>query len=1064
MAGVVSTEGAAPAAPPPGPASEGSPMSGSPTASPDASPTASPGASPTASPDASPTASPALSPSASPALSPDGLSLTVPAGQSGRQRRRGKSDEVLCRELFDIIDSDLGGSISREEMALFVRLTDPKAPPQLIDAVIADALLDEDGEISAESFQELILSGHLGERPGVLLERYKGQRARIKHGDVEEYLQRLPVVPDVPVEEAQQMLHGRQVAYLRRTANPRELFEELFNVFDEGRRGAIDHKAVGRLVRMVIPDASAALVHAVVTTADKDNSGEIDFGEFIVALEEGSLGVPPEELLPVLRKNLQRLREGRVKVDDIQTGATITPEDREEALAAVRALQAQAEERRKQTQAASEAEKRKRLRGRLIDFYARHNPEKVREDEIMRVVNAAVSRSIDEDDLFRQLYKKYNLDESGEKKEESDESDWDKESDLSSIDSDRLRNAPTEEERKALKFEREKRILKKKYREAKREEALHKAVQNQIKKETREERLRANAAMMRFVAEYKSVEERREEAKLQRRRDQDREAEEKLRQSENRFARMQNRRDWLEALEDAKAQRFEERCRRVDLKRAWVGVRSRLVHIRKSLRKAVVALESESVAHVRLAQAQRIMRAFVARQQRALDQANLEPQLEQAEKELAGLESAVDAARKRLRETIDERDRVYAMYIANKYNAKSLEEITEGMQLALEQVEKGKAVVQRSCHEQLVRLGGSSQADVDRLRIALNSALTDLEAQVKAKEDLRMKEDHMRGTKAAGLVGEMEEYKAKCDREVLELKDKLLGIYPTLMMDVASHIGKAVGPKRQFSPGVPKPDVDQDGAASVLSLYQRRPGALGGEAYEALLQFDDSRLSVAADAGPASASEALPPDVFGALRRGEYARLWRWKLFGRSAADEAEAGSSATTSSSVSAVTDTAAAVCGVPVGGQSVWNLRTFRGSTVRVTLRHQPLTAATARPRRAPAAPPPASPVCASDVFREIAISGPDDPAAPPPPPSSPANRRAGERRALLVDSPRAGRQSPRPARQSPRPAWQSPRPAWQSPRALPQRRRASPSLPRTPRRPSLPGTPRVLSPRHT
>eukprot|EP01062_Namystynia_karyoxenos_P063339 TRINITY_DN5615_c0_g1_i1.p1 TRINITY_DN5615_c0_g1~~TRINITY_DN5615_c0_g1_i1.p1 ORF type:complete len:1103 (+),score=431.33 TRINITY_DN5615_c0_g1_i1:71-3310(+) len=948
-------------------------------------------------------------------------------GRKGRKQRKVISDEALCDELFNIIDADLGGSVSREEMAQFVRIVDPKAPRQLVDAIMAavEAEGDADGEIGAGAFRELIMSGHLGERPGVLLERYKGQQVRIQsRGGPERYLASVPQAADVAPEVAERMLHDRQVAYLRRTAQPRELFQELWGLIDADGDGQLSRAEVTALVRCVKPGATRAQVEAFVRSADKDASGSIDFDEFIVALEEGTLGVPPEELLPSVRKSVRQMREGTFKdAPGPETERTMTPEEVERAMEEVKALQERAEEQRKKSQASAEEEKRRRLRGRLIDFYARHNPDKVREEEISRVVEAAVTKHIDEDDLFRQLYKKYNLDESGEPKQESEESDWTNEESLSTIDSERIRAAPNEEERKKLTLERRKRKLKKLYHEQKREEALHKAVLNQIKKESREEKQRARDAMQRFVAEYKSEEERRADRRREQEREQQLQQEETMRQSENRFAREQNRRLWRSALEDAREERFNELTQKISAKRAWNASRRKLVETRVRLREAVIALEAENLAHIRLAQAQRIVAAFAARQEGLLGREGHQQELAELEQRLAALQQSVDEAAKARSSTVEQRDQTHQMYIANKYNAMALQQITDKMQGELRQMQANRDRFEHDCSERLRLLSEQSQADICELQSKLDCALADLEAELKAKEEMRMKEDHTRISKESGLLEQMGAYKARCDKEVLELKDKLLGIYPTLMMDLASHIGKlsehAVGQqqreqrrsRRSRSPSAPPP---ADSLASVLSLYRPRlpaspatPADAPPPPQHALLQYDEGVCRVT---GPPA--EGLPAEAFDALRCGDLARLWRWKLYGRT---EAECGSEWSIPSELSAASDAAAALCPLSEEqqGETAWRITTLRGTVVEVTLRVEPAgSGAAAAPRGASPAVPrrtaaealggstprrtgraaaagAATPPSGAELLRRLTQSDPDSPAGPPPPPGTPTHR---------------------------------------------------------------------------
>ena len=98
--------------------------------------------------------------------------------------------------------------------------------------------------------------------------------------------------------------------------------------------------------------------------------------------------------------------------------------------------------------------------------------QQVREDHIDPLVEATIKKNVDEDDLFRSLYRKYHLDESGEPIEDSVSSDWDASSD-EDIDESQL--SPEELQKVHARRER-----KENYQRQKREEAQHKAAAKQV--------------------------------------------------------------------------------------------------------------------------------------------------------------------------------------------------------------------------------------------------------------------------------------------------------------------------------------------------------------------------------------------------------------------------------------------------------------------------------------------------------------------------------------------------------------------------------------------------------
>ena len=830
--------------------------------------------------------------------------------KSKRIKREKKSEEVLCHDLFKMVDVDLGGTIDQEEMTRFIKIVDPKAPPALVEEIIRVADEDGNGDIDVEEFTSLCMAGYLGELASVMIEKYKGGLVRVeKRGGWEKYLKSIEQVEEITKAEALKTIELRVADFLQRTADPKKIFKTLFDLCDSSGEGSLSHADVSKMIRLVLPSASQAVINAVIQSADKDGNGDVDFEEFQIAIEEGSFGMTAEELLPAFQGAIKVIDERKLmgKPHEEETTPQAKEEmDEEQARAELKRMQKEAEERRAKTKAQQEDQKRRRLRSRLVDFYATHNPEKVREDEISRIVDVSIAKHIDEDDLFRSLYKKYGLDESGEPIAEDEESDWDASSE--DIDETLL----TEEERKALQKRRE---LRENYRQAKKEEALFKAVQTQIKREAADDRARSRDARKRFIDDWKTEDERKKLAEEERIREEDERTELRLKQSADREARAKNRKIWNDAVENAKDQRFEELDIKVEQKRIRKNVAHKLYTQRTELQSVMKELDQESNKQIALSQNIRVMKVILENQERRIAPASggeLHAEIEKTKLQ-------IDEAQEKLAGLRHHRGELVHMNVANKQYNRALAKITDSLKRELEERKESIRTMREECLEELNSLRGGSHVDLISLETSLDGSLEAIQADLKRREELRLEDGHHRQARERGINEKMLQYTEQCNSEIKVLKERLLELYPAIIMDMTSRMGKfasptdigqvasPVVPPKITSPPKPKSTRHQsleesEEAVISLGLYQPRKlyvrsGGHTGEEMCGVVQVNEevvfdkhplqlmgrsARLltygSECAKPEELSPCESLPLEIFSAMQSGAIATHWRNKL------------------------------------------------------------------------------------------------------------------------------------------------------------------------------------------
>eukprot|EP01064_Diplonema_japonicum_P021339 TRINITY_DN30870_c0_g1_i1.p1 TRINITY_DN30870_c0_g1~~TRINITY_DN30870_c0_g1_i1.p1 ORF type:complete len:927 (+),score=155.37 TRINITY_DN30870_c0_g1_i1:35-2782(+) len=851
-----------------------------------------------------------------------------------RRKRPVKTEEELCRELFDLIDVDLGGEIDPNEMERFMRIVDPTAPPAVVQEVLNIADEDKNGVVDFSEFVDLALGGYFGEPPSILLEKYKGGLVRVeRRGGWERYLKALPKPEDIPHIEARHVINKRTVDYLRRTANPVTLFKQMFDTMDTDADGCLSHEEMARMVKIVLPDAKPSLVQAVIRSADKDGNGDIDFEEFQIAVEEGSFGIPAEELLPKIQRGLKRLKDGRQEID---TKAALQEPPADEVLLAmdqVRQMQYEAAEKRKTTKLNDEEQTRIRLRSRLVNFYARHNPEKVREADISKVVNTTIERNIHEDDLFRSLYRKYNLDEAGEPIEE--ESDWDASS-SEEIDEEAL----TEEERHQLEI---KRKQKEEYRRIKKEEILHKAVQQQIQKEAREERQRSKAAREKFLNDWKTEEERKADDIHQKAMAEKAEADLKIKLAEDAIHRGLNRRAWLDALGEAKQQRFEERCIKLEKKKLFKRTREAVYAERKNLERSLLMLERERNLQVKYSQRLRMIEVLIDSQNEKSEKNK--PPIEATQLEFSTIQAEVDKLKSNLKETQIKRDQFSRMYTSNRQYSITLQEITDSMLEELQERKESIKTLRQDTLDHLRKTKEGTLRDVTELEDALDSSLETLQASLKHCEEKRLQDMYTRKVKESDITLQLLSHKEHCDKEIGILKERLLELYPSLIRDAASLIGKRGAPQAKYKSVKSTRDSSKDrDSETVASLELWKPKDIvtdrsGGtvDEFSGILSikhgsvFDMAGHVFLGDGGPpATPCEALPSSIFDAARSGSVGSLWDLETpLDFSSSDDL---------------------LFPFTVGTLRRWIVRTERGATLEVTIHSRPAKAHRATPTPTP------------------------------------------------------------------------------------------------------------------
>ena len=94
-------------------------------------------------------------------------------------------------------------------------------------------------------------------------------------------------------------------------------------------------------------------------------------------------GMTAEEMMPAVNKAIKRIKDkgltgkiGEFEEEEDTTGPD-THQTKEDAEAALRQLQEAAVQRKETMRVNAAQRKKKRLRSRLVDFYARHEPDKV---------------------------------------------------------------------------------------------------------------------------------------------------------------------------------------------------------------------------------------------------------------------------------------------------------------------------------------------------------------------------------------------------------------------------------------------------------------------------------------------------------------------------------------------------------------------------------------------------------------------------------------------------------------------------------------------------------------
>eukprot|EP01063_Lacrimia_lanifica_P038541 TRINITY_DN8223_c0_g1_i1.p1 TRINITY_DN8223_c0_g1~~TRINITY_DN8223_c0_g1_i1.p1 ORF type:complete len:966 (+),score=403.53 TRINITY_DN8223_c0_g1_i1:116-3013(+) len=898
------------------------------------------------------------------------------------------TEEAICRDLFARVGNG-NDRVTPEQFRELMKVVTPAAPAAVCDEIVAVADEDRGGDIDFGEFYDLLSGGYLGEKPSVLLEKYKAGLVRIeKAGGYDAYVEKLPAPAAATPEEAKEILHARLVDYLRRTADPKALFRSLFDLMNEKRDGFLDREQLEKMVRLVMPRCTPELAAAVVKSADHNESGDVDFEEFCAAVEAGSFGMTAEELQPLFQRALKKMKDqGVVPPPPPATeGGALDEAALRKGEEDMKKLQEAAAKRREQLKAEADEKKRQRLRSRLVDFYAKHNPDKVREADISKVVGTAMQRGITEDDLFRTLYKKYNLDEAGEPRQDFVDSDWDATS--SDVDETQM----SEEERRAYRLKQQQKA---EYRLAKKEEALHKAAQAVIKKETKAERAMAKTARERFLEGWKSVETLLREGKEREEKAAMAAAEEKLQRNEDVYHRGLNRKVWLRALDEAKQQLFEEKCVKNDAKRVYKRLKRKVYQHRAELKVTKATLDDLRNRQVAWVQNIRLAETLLEGQEEL--NASMRPPQDEFDANraaAAALEQEIGELQEQIAKLRIDRNDYTLMHAAHRQYRLTLEEVVAGLEAELEEREASIDIFRDECIESVDELRAGSAADLEGLREKFNAELEKLQREVQRSEELRSEDKHYQDTRARGIRHNIVVYTEQCSDEIATLEQRLLELYPSVLRDLASSVGKA------SIHGVPVPSIDgpASGAArqpliytsqkqqplaehvvAALSVYKPRDmyvmsGAALPDEYSCVVQADDEIIfdmavehgglpggapapllpsphrtycDPAALAGP-SHCELLDSRTLRALHAGAFAPLWRRKL---GFTDEDASVASGHTLSEAGGDPE---AFHDVRPGLIRRWLLKTERGCTLEVTVACTPpgllSTPATPQPAASP------------------------------------------------------------------------------------------------------------------
>ncbi|KAJ9455425.1 hypothetical protein DIPPA_21445 [Diplonema papillatum] len=958
-----------------------------------------------------------------------------------RKPRGYRSDEEITRELFERADADFSGDVDEREFHRFVKTALPRYSAATAGEVFARADWDRSGDLDYLEFRRAVQLGWLASlSPAALLESLAAGEVRIaQEGGYDGYLHRhsdvqRDAIDRQPEQAAQAKERARAVvdrnALLgsseKTPGGVEELLHEAFYLcLSEPVRRHIAYTApdlaaatlspedVDRVARslpvaprlevlkaMVVAEAAEAgrnpagdlelgrvlesaaagwanFGRALFLSADLNRDGQVDLEEFKTAVEAGSFGFPLEELLPLLEAAAYGLAPPafaagadelleRPKLFLSGCGSVAG------AAGEVARLQGLVAGRRQDVRAAVRARLAPALARRLYNFYECHNPDNLRAAKINELVESAVANDVPEREFMQSLYRKYNLDDAGEPlppDEGPDEADLilDESTGQVLVRRAALRSAAMEEE----------------YWKLKDEEAMHKMVRSEIKKEVDDAHDLAVRVRDAFFEAWDAREKERMTSPEEiRRRDMEQKSRTEREQAELTEARRQNRQRVLAALKEAKDQRGEERLKRNKQKRWCKRVKGELYLQQVRLKEALDELAAERRHQVLLLQKLKLWNLIVGQQKEVADEAYTAGHKEEEKRmtsEIEAAREAIDKAKSRRKELAIDRCGLQKMSAANEQYTKTLQAIAQSLKNEIQtETDKTRAMIDAGKKQVLEKRDHAASVVFDTQKTydnALREMFETLERSERERLSIGKEKREMESATVAAVAEQVQE----TERGIERAKQRLLAMYPDLIRDVASTLGKATRATIASPPPVHPP-------ASVSKLAPFRlksdsPAANGLSSVQTSRPSPDAHVD---DAVFAHLSLWAPPGnlvAAGGLEATDYSAVLQsdGDLCFDMSAESPHYAPVHTVARLPAPPFVREAPVLPLPLGTTQVWSVRTERGVTVQIVAECRPPRGGSPEPVRLSDPPPPFA-------FEETAPSPGAKTLTPPTPPATP------------------------------------------------------------------------------
>ena len=181
-----------------------------------------------------------------------------------------------------------------------------------------------------------------------------------------------------------------------------------------------------------------------------------------------------------------------------------------------------------------------------------------------------------------------------------------------------------------------------------------------------------------------------------------------MKDTSDRFERVANRKLWLAALANSKQQRFEERCIKLEKKKACKYKKLELYDTRVELQETLKRLEKEKNIQVMYSQNVRILEILLA------DALNKMPARDNSEleKEHKSLDDKIGKLKGKLKERQHELSDSRNMLSANKHHSRVLGDIVAGMTKEVTERRQAIRQIRDDCVSQISTLSRDSKVGI----------------------------------------------------------------------------------------------------------------------------------------------------------------------------------------------------------------------------------------------------------------------------------------------------------------------------------------------------------------